>query len=316
MNGFTVAALTLAEKVKKKLKSPKVRNHEAFYGVLCASPIILGFILWQVIPMVSSMVLGFSTWAGYGSITWGSHNFIKIFTADPLFIKSLEVTAIYTLFSVPLRILFAFALAMLLNQKIVALPVFRTIFYLPSIIPAVASSFVWMWMFNPDYGLFNLVLKTLLGFPIHIQWIYASKTVIMSLILMSLWDIGATMIIFLAGLQGIPRYLYEAVEVDGGNAWHRLWHVTIPMMTPTIFFNFVLGLIHSMQTFTQGYVMTSGGPDNNSLFYVLYMYSHAFDLGEMGYASALSFILFIIIAVLSFIVFRTSSLWVYYEGAR
>jgi multiple sugar transport system permease protein len=313
MDTSTVAVPTTVAKVKKA-KMSYARRREAFYGILCASPIILGFLLWQLIPIVASFVLGFATWAGYGPITWGPQNFIKIFTNDPLFIKSLQVTITYTVASVPFRLILAFALAMLLNQQIILKPIFRTLFYLPSIVPTVASSFVWMWMFNPDFGLFNLVLKTLFGLPPTMQWIYSSKTVIPSLVLMSAWDIGATMIIFLAGLQGVPRYLYEAVEVDGGNAWHRLWYVTIPMMTPTIFFNFILGLIGGMQTFAQGYIMTQGGPGNNSLFYVLYLYNHAFRMGEMGFASALAFILFTIIAILSFIVFRTSSLWVYYEA--
>ncbi len=315
MDTSPVAIPTPVTKVKKG-KMSYARRREAFYGILCASPIILGFLLWQLIPIIASFVLGFATWAGYGPITWGPQNFVKIFTSDPLFIKSLQVTVTYTVASVPFRLVLAFALAMLLNQPIILKPIFRTIFYLPSIVPTVASSFVWMWMFNPDFGLFNLVLKTLFGLPPHMQWIYSSKTVIPSLVLMSAWDIGATMIIFLAGLQGVPRYLYEAVEVDGGNAWHRLWYVTIPMMTPTIFFNFILGLIGGMQTFAQGYIMTQGGPGNNSLFYVLYLYNHAFRMGEMGFASALAFILFTMIAILSFIVFRTSSLWVYYEAVN
>ena len=208
--------------------------------------------------------------------------------------------------------LVAFALAVLLNQKIRALPIFRTIFYLPSIVPVIASSMLWLWLFNPDFGLLNSILRPL-GFP-KLQWIYASDSVIPALILMSLWDIGPMMIIFLAALQGVPRQLYEAVEIDGGNAWHRMRHITVPIVTPAILFNLILSIIVAMQTFTQAYVMTDGGPNNNSLLYVLYLYRKAFEQSQMGYASALAWVLFIIIAGLSLFVFRSSSRWVYYGG--
>ena len=222
------------------------------------------------------------------------------------------MTFYYALGSVPLRLIFAFFLAVLLNQQIRGLPIFRTIFYLPSIIPLIASSVLWIWLFNPDFGLLNAALRPL-GFP-KLQWIYGSDTVVPSLILMSLWDVGPLMIIFLAGLQGVPRQLYEAVEIDGGNALHRLRHITLPLMTPTILFNLILSIIGAMQTFVQPYVMTNGGPNNNSLLYVLYLYQKAFQQSQMGYASALAWILFVIIALLSFLVLRTSSSWVYYEG--
>jgi multiple sugar transport system permease protein len=283
------------------------------WGMICVAPAVLGFLLWQLGPIIGSLFIAFTDWGIAGNPEWiGLQNFKQIFTSDELFRKSIGVTLYYSFASVPLRILVAFLLAVLLNQKIRGLPIFRTIFYLPAIVPAIASSVLWIWLFNPDFGLLNSVLRPL-GFP-KIQWIYSSSSVMPSFILMSLWDIGPMMIIFLAGLQGVPRQLYEAVEIDGGNAWHRLRHITIPMITPTILFNLILSIIGAMQMFVQPYVMTEGGPNNNSLMYVLYLYQKAFEQSQMGYASALAWILFIIIAVMSFLVLRTSSSWVYYEG--
>jgi multiple sugar transport system permease protein len=291
------------------------RHREALWGIALAAPAVLGFLLWQIGPIVASLAISFTDWRVAGTPEWiGVENFRKIFTEDRLFYKSLGVTTYYTIFSVPLRLVAAFALALLLHQKVRGLPVFRTIFYLPALVPLIASSVLWVWLFNPDFGLLNAVLRPL-GFP-KLQWIYASDSVIPSLIMMSLWDIGPLMIIFLAGLQGVPRQLYEAVDVDGGNAWHKLRNVTIPMVTPTILFNLILSIIAAMQTFTQAYVMTGGGPNNNSLFYVLYLYEKAFQQSQMGYASALAWLLFLIIAALSLWVFRTSTSWVYYEGGR
>jgi multiple sugar transport system permease protein len=289
------------------------RRREAIWGVICVAPAILGFLIWQLGPIVASLIIAFTDWRIAGTPNWiGTQNFSQILTSDRIFQKSLGVTVYYAFGSVPLRIIFAFALAVLLNQKIRGLPIFRTIFYLPSIVPVIASSVLWIWLFNPDFGLLNAVLRPL-GFP-KLQWIYASSSVVPSLILMSLWDVGPMMIIFLAGLQGVPKQLYEAVDIDGGTSWHRLRHITIPLITPTILFNLILSIIGAMQTFVQPYVMTNGGPNNNSLLYVLYLYQKAFQQSQMGYASALAWILFVIIAIMSFIVFRTSSSWVYYEG--
>lgn len=289
------------------------RRNEALWGIACVAPAILGFLVWQLGPIIASLLIAFSDWNIAGSPDWvGVENFRRMFTQDDLFWKSLNVTSLYTLGSVPLSIIFAFFLAVLLNQKIAGLPVFRTIFYLPSIVPIIASSMLWLWLFNPDFGLLNAV-SGLFGLP-RSQWIYGENSVIPSLILMSLWGIGPMMIIFLAGLQGVPRQLYEAVDVDGGNALHKLRHITLPMVTPTILFNLVLSIIGTMQTFTQAYIMTQGGPNNASLFYVLYLYRKAFQESDMGYASALAWVLFIIIAVLSFVVLRSSNRWVYYEG--
>lgn len=286
---------------------------EALWGMLCVAPAVIGFVLWYLGPMVASLVLAFTDYTVAGGADWtGLDNFDRMFTSDDLFRKALKVTITYSLLSVPCRVVVAFLLAMLLNQKLRALPLFRAIFYLPSIVPLIASSVVWLWMFNPDFGLLNSFLR---DFGLDKQrWTYSSDTVLPSLVLMSLWDIGPMMIIFLAGLQGVPGHLYDAVSVDGGNAWHRFITVTVPMTTPTILFNLVLSVIAAFQTFVQAFIMTDGGPNNNSLFYGFYLYRKAFEDGEMGYASALGWVLFVMIAVLSVIIFRSSNRWVYYEG--
>ena len=291
------------------------RRNEALWGLLCVAPAILGFVLWQLGPIVASLLIAFTDWNVASTPRWiGLDNFRQMFTQDPLFWKSLGVTLYYALGSVPLGMVFAFFLAILLNQKIRGLQVFRTIFYLPSIVPLIASSVLWLWLFNPDFGLLNAAAD-FLHLP-RSQWIFGEASVIPSLILMSLWAVGPMMIIFLAGLQGVPKQLYEAVDVDGGNRLHKLWHITVPMMTPTILFNLILAIISAMQTFIQAYIMTQGGPNNASLFYVLYLYRKAFQESDMGYASALAWVLFVLIAALSFFVLRTSNRWVYYEGGE
>src|SRR5665811_1325002 len=225
-------------------------SSETLWGLICVSPAILGFLLWDIGPMVSSIVLSFTDWRVTGSASWvGTQNFETMFSNDLRFWQSAKVTLTYAFVSVPLQIIVAITLALLLNEKVKGLPLFRTIFYVPSTVPLIASSMIWLWMYNPDFGLFNAILN-FFGLPEQ-QWIFSSDTVVISLIIMSLWSIGPMMIIFLAGLTAIPQHLYDAVSVDGGNVFNRLWTVTIPMLTPTILFNLVLSVITSLQTFTQ-----------------------------------------------------------------
>jgi multiple sugar transport system permease protein len=202
----------------------------------------------------------------------------------------------------------------MLNRDIKGVAWFRTIFYLPSVISGVAVSLLWMWIFNPDFGILNHLLWKFF----RIQgpaWIASEEWVIPSLIIMSLWGIGGGIVIYLAGLQGIPTELYEAAEIDGAGGWRKLINITLPMISPVIFFNLVMGIIGSFQVFTQAYVMTNGGPNNASLFMVLYLYRNAFQYFSMGYASAIAWILFMIIMALTMLVFKSSPMWVYYEGA-
>ncbi|MCK9859519.1 sugar ABC transporter permease [Paenibacillus sp. ATY16] len=292
----------------------KLWNKEARAGILFASPVIAGFLIFVLGPMIASFIFSLSE---YNVITplkfTGFSNYSDLFDGkDPLFYKSLGVTGYYVILSVPLQILLAFMVALLLNQPIKGKAFFRTVFYMPTIVPAVASSMIWLWLFDPDLGLLNQLLKVF-GLP-GLQWIYSENLAVPSLVLMSLWTIGGTMVIFLAGLQGIPKHLYESVEVDGGGPFHKLFSITIPLMTPTIFFNLVMGFIGSFQVFGQAYIMTQGGPNNATLFYSYYLYREAFEFSSMGSASAIAWILFLVILALTLTVFKTSALWVYSES--
>jgi multiple sugar transport system permease protein len=299
---------------------PKIKRKSSFggsaqlNGILFALPAILGFLIFVLGPMIASLIYSFTDYSVFKDETKfiGFENFITMFSGeDPFFYKSLGVTFYYVFLSVPIGIAFAFFLAILLNTKIKGRAIFRTIFYLPSIVPVVASAMIWLWLFNPDLGLINNVLSSL-GLPTGL-WLFSEKTVIPSIVLMGLWGVGGNMIIFLAGLNGIPEHYYEAIEVDGGNTFRKFWHITIPMMTPTIFFTSVMGLIGSFQVFTEAYVLTGGGPNNASLFYVFYIWREAFANSNMGFASALAWVLFVIIMLFTLLVFKTSK-WVYYEG--
>ncbi len=292
------------------------RTHgDLFWGLLCVGPALLGFVFWKLIPIVASLLIAMSDWNIANSPRWvGLANFQHMLTGDPLFWKSLGVTTLYGLVSVPTTMALAFALALLLNTKLPGQRVFRTLFYLPAMMPTIAVSVLWLWLFNPDLGLLNAVLEQV-GLP-HLQWLTSERLVLPALLLMNLWNVGPMMIIFLAALQGVPRQLYEAVQLDGGGAWRRLIHVTVPMITPAILFNLVISLIGAFQTFTQAYVMTDGGPNNASLFLAFYIYREGFRESNMGYASALSWGLFGMIAVLSFLVLGTAKHWVHYEGGE
>lgn len=286
---------------------------ERKWGIILALPAILGFVVFTISPMIASLVFSLTNWNIGGQYKFiGFQNYKDMFTKDPIFAKSLFVTTYYSIGSVPVIVILGFFVALLLNQRVRGLSIFRTIYYLPVLVPSIANTMLWLWMFNPQFGLLNSVLQAL-GLP-GSQWIYDSRTAIPSLVLMSSWGIGNTVVIFLAGLQGIPRHLFEAVEIDGGGSLSKLLHVTIPSMTPTIFFNLVMSLIGAFQIFNEAYVMTQGGPDFATYFYIYYLFVTAFTNTQMGYACALAWILFLIIMVLTVIVFRTSKYWVYYEG--
>lgn len=297
---------------KKSNKKISKEKKNIISGLLFASPVILGFIIFVMGPMITSGYFSLTNYTITGTPEWvGFDNYKNLFVnEDPFFYKSLLVTAIYVFLSVPIQIIASLLVAMVLNRDVKGQGIFRTIFYLPTIVPVAASSMIWIWLMDPNLGLLNGILKAI-GLPTS-KWIFDQKTVIPSLIIMSLWTIGSTVIIFLAGLQGVPKQLYEAVEIDGGNSFYKFINITIPMITPTLFFNLVMGFINGFQVFTQAYVMTSGGPNNASLFYAFYLYKEAFSNFRMGNACALAWILFIIISLFTLIIFRTSK-WVYYE---
>lgn len=297
---------------RRKFASP---HRSPIWGYLFISPWLLGFLVFTAGPMLASLYLSFCRYDLH-TLEWvGPKNYQVILTDDPLFWKSLSNTAIYVLFSVPLGLTASMFLAILLNQKVKGLAVFRTAFYLPSLVPAVASALVWQWIFHPDAGLLNYGLSRIgIKGP---QWLQDPKTALASLILMSLWGVGGSrMIIFLAGLQGISDELYEAASLDGAKGWACFRHITLPMLSPTIFFNMILGIIGSFQVFTSAYVMTNGGPNNATLMYVLYLYYNAFRYFKLGKASAMAWVLFLILLVFTVLQMRASKRWVYYEAGE
>ena len=291
-------------------KKPAVREAAFFY--VCVAPWILGFILFTAGPLIASMLISFTRWDFISPSTFiGLENY-QAALDDELFFKSLKVTTVYTFLSVPLGLVGGLLVAWLMNQKLTGITLFRTLYYLPSVIAGVAVALLWQWIFNPNYGLINAMLA-LVGIQ-GPKWIYAEAWVVPAFVLMSLWSVGAPMIIYLAALQNVPTELYEAASLDGAGALRRFWSITLPMISPVIFLNLIIGIINSFQIFTSVYIMTEGGPNNGSLFFVLYIYRHAFQYFNVGYASALAWILFIIIMALTLIVFKTSRAWVYYEG--
>jgi multiple sugar transport system permease protein len=276
-------------------------------------PFILGFILWFLIPAGTAAWLSFHEWNMIRPPKFvGLNNFTKLFS-DRLFWQALKVTVVYSVISVPLRLVIGFLIAVLLNTKIRAMPLFRTIYYMPSIVPAVANAVLWAWILNSEFGLLNAGLS-LFGIS-RIRWLQEPELALPALIIMSLWTVGSSMVIYLAGLQGIPDTFYEAAEIDGAGGWPKFWNITVPLMSPVILFNMVMGIIGSFQVFTAGYLMTDGGPQNATLFYVLLLYRSGFKQLKMGYASAMAWVLFLIIVLLTLAVFKWSSRQVYYEEA-
>ncbi|MCE2489133.1 MAG: sugar ABC transporter permease [Anaerolineae bacterium] len=290
------------------------RQSEALTGILMASPWILGFIIFIAGPMLISLYLSFTRWDLFTEPRWiGLRNFEQLFLRDAKFLLSLKVTTIYAFVSVPLQVSLGLVLANLLNHKIRLLGFFRTVYYLPSVIGGIAVAVMFRWIFGTQFGLINSMLATLgIQGP---SWLGDPDLVLVSFILMSMWGAGASMLIYLGALQGIPSELYEAADVDGAGNLARFLRITVPMMTPVIFFNMIMGIITALQEFVLPFIMTRGGPANSSTFLVLYLYRNAFELFKMGYASAIAWIIFIYIMVLTVFIIRSSSMWVYYEGS-
>lgn len=282
-------------------------------GVLFTLPAILGYIMFSLGPMLLSLFLSFTNYSISKPMAFvGLQNYTQLLSGqDTFFWGSLGVTLLFVLMNVPACIITAFMIALLLNRKsLYARPILRAAFYIPTIIPIVATAMVFMWMMSPDFGLFNAILR-LLGLQGN-SWIYGENSVLPSLLLMTAWCSGNIMVVFLAALQGIPRSLYEAIEVDGGGVWRRFLNVTLPMMTPTIFFNMIMFLVSSMQAFLQAYIMTQGGPNNATNFIVYYLYRTAFEFQNIGTASSLGWILFLLILLVAGVLFWSSRYWVVY----
>jgi len=287
-------------------------RREELEGYLFLLPWILGFLIFSLGPLLASVYLGFTQYRGYGVPKWiGAGNFQRMLLVDKLFWQSLKVTLLYAAGYLPLGLVFGFSIALLMNQKVRGILVFRTIYYLPAVVSGAAVAILWQFVFHRDFGVLNAVLGWFGIDPI--PWLLSERYALVAFIIMGLWGVGGGMIIYLAGLQGIPTDLYEAAAIDGANGWQRFWRITIPMMTPTIFFNLVTGLIGTLQIFATAYIMTSGGPNYATYFYSLNIYYTAFQKLHLGYASALAWVLFLLILVLTLAVFSTSKRWVYYE---
>lgn len=305
------------------LPREKLARREALWFWFFIAPWVIGFILFRGLPILASMVLSFAQYNVASPPQWvGLQNYTDLFH-DDIFFKSLKVSGLYTLFSVPLGLIFALSLAMLLNQKVPLLGFFRTAYYLPALIGgSVAVAYLFQLIFNPTFGVINYFIARLVGIhgllPLGIKgpgWFFDPKWTLPSFVLISLWGVGGPMLIYLAGLQGVPTALYEAATIDGANAWHRFRNVTLPMISPVILFNFITGIIGSFQIFTTAYVISggNGSPAYASMFYVLYLYLNAFRRYRFGYASAQAWLLFIVILVLTIFALRASRQAVYYE---
>ena len=298
----------------------KLNLRENIEGYLFISPWILGMVFFALGPILASFGLAFTRWNLFTEPEYvGWANFQKL-AHDPLFYKSVFNTIYYTVFAVPLGLVLALGLAMLVNHRLRGVNFFRTAFFLPNVVAGIAMLLLWKWLFDPNFGLINLFLDWTglmaalewigLGRP---QWISSRTGAMPGMIFMSIWGLGGSMMIFLAGLQNIPRELIEAAELDGAGPWKRFRYVTLPLLTPTIFFLMMVGVIASLQIFNQAYVMTQGGPAHATLFYVLYLFQTAFERFQMGYACAMALVLFIITLIVSLIQLAMGKKWVHYQ---
>lgn len=298
-------------------KKPGMRKSKAQRSALMfhvyTFPWLLGFLCFTLGPMLYSLYLSLTdAKMGRGGNFVGFKNYATMFTADNLFYKSLANTAVYALVSITLGLLFSFLLACLLNSRLKGVGIFRTIYYLPSVISGVSTILLWGWIFNPSYGLLNYALS-LFGIE-GPGWLSDPHWAMSAIIIMSFYSIGGNMIIFLAGLQDIPQELYESAALDGAGLFARTYRITLPMISPVMFFNLIMGIIGGLQVFNQPYILTQGGPKYATYTYVLHLFANAFQYFKVGYGAALAWILFLITMVFSMIVIRTSNYWVYYSG--
>lgn len=291
----------------------RMARREAIEGYISISPWLIGFLLFTVGPLLASLYYSFTEWTITRPPVWiGFDNYIRMFTRDALFWQALKVTLLYVLMSVPLKLVFGLGLSLLLNLSLRGMNFFRTVFYIPAVISGVAVSLMWMWLLQPDTGVVNTLLD-MVGIK-GPGWFWDPVWALPSVALMSVWGVGGMAIIYLAGLQNIPPHLYEAAMLDGAGAVGRFWRVTLPLLTPTIFFLLVIELIDAFKIFTQAFVITKGGPLKATYFFLFYYYEEAFQNFNMGYASALALVLMVIILAATLLVNYSSKRWVYYES--
>jgi multiple sugar transport system permease protein len=293
----------------------KTERKRLILGLVFISPWLIGFIVWTIYPLLSSLFYSFHRYDMLRPAVYiGIKNYVDLLTDDPHFPVVIFNTLYYVGLGVPMGLASAFLMAVLLNTRILGRAAFRAIFFIPAIVPAVVLAMVWGYLLNAQYGLINATLR---GFSLPtINFLTNPGLAKPSLILISLWAQGYAIVIFLATLQDVPRTLYEAATVDGANSWQKFWNITIPMCTPVILFNLVTGFIYGFQEFTLPWLITRGGPNQATEFYAVHLYRNAFVYLNMGKASALAWILFIIISMLTFILFKSSARWVYYGGSE
>ena len=301
-----------ASAVRPERRRLSMTRRQALWCYVFIAPAVLGLLLFSLGPMIASLWLSFTSYDMLSSPVWvGAENYTEL-VADPIFRKSLGVTLLYGVVSVPATMVLALILAIMLNAKLPALKFFRSAYYLPSVISGVAVAMLWKWMFNGEYGLINAALAKIgINGP---SWLTDEHWALRALIFMSLWAFGGTMLIYLAGLQGVPKELYEAAKVDGATTLRQHLHVTVPMLSSVTLFNLIMGIISSLQVFAEPFVLTKGGPNNSTLLLSVYLYQNAFQYLKMGYASAIAWVSFAIILVLTLLVFRSMPMWVHTEG--
>ena len=297
----------------KKRRGLSLSRREAMWAYVLISPWIIGFIVFTAGPMIASAYFSLTEYDVINPPRFvGLGNWVYMFTQDPLFWHSLKVTLTYAIAAIPLGLVLGLALALLLNAKVPGLTIWRTLFYMPSVVSGVAVSVLWSYIFNPRFGIVNWILSWL-----NIKgpgWLGSVDWALPALIIMSLWGVGGGMIIYLAGLQSIPTTLYEAATIDGANRWQQFLRITLPLITPVILYNLITGIIGTFQYFVQAYIMTDGGPANATLVYNLYLYRNTFRWGRLGFGSAMAWFLMFVVLAMTLLVFRSSAAWVYYEG--
>ncbi len=312
-----MVAVTSSSPVRSILAKRRRWRARDFQGWLWASPWILGFVLWTLGPMLWSLYLAFTRYSIIRAPVWvGLDNFERALQGgDSLFWPSMARTFTWALVMVPLSLVGSLMTALLLNQGLRGTAILRTLFFIPSLTPAVALAVLWRWIYQPDFGALNFMMREL-GVATPPAWLADARFAMPSLMVMTLWGAvgGGTMLIFLAGLQGVPQELYEAAEIDGAGRAARFRNITLPLLTPTIFFNLIIGVIAALRTFTTAFVATGGGPNYATWFYILHLYQTAFQNFELGYASALAWIFFVLVVGLTLANLRFSRRWVYYEG--
>jgi multiple sugar transport system permease protein len=305
----------MQQAVRMKAQKSGLARREAIEGYLFILPWLLGYLIFRLGPLLASLYLSFTNYTGSGAPKWiGLENYRYMFAEDPRFVDSLRSTLTYVAGYLPASLVLGLAIALLMNQRVRGILVFRGIYYLPAVITGVAVALLWQFVFHKQYGVLNAILSWF-GVP-QIGWLVDPNVVMSAFIIMGLWAVGGTMIVYLAGLQAIPTELYEAATIDGATSWQKFWSVTLPLLTPVLFFNLVTGLIAAFQIFENAYIMTNGGPNYATYFFGLNIYFTSFQSLRFGYASTIAYILFVLIAALTLFVMTTSRRWVYYAAER